>query len=73
MTPTTPDGGASQPAAALAVPLVVPLPTSLHAAPVGAPVPGWVVLLGAVLGMWATIALGVAAIDRLLGRLSDVE
>jgi hypothetical protein len=36
-------------------------------------VPGWIVLLGAVLGMWATIALGVAAIDRLLGRLSDVE
>jgi len=70
--PTTIDGAGPR-QSALVVPLFVLFPAPLHAAPVGAPVPGWVVLLGAVLGMWATIAFGVAAIDRLLGRLSDVE
>jgi hypothetical protein len=45
----------------------------LHAGSTQTPVPHWVVLIVAVLGLWVVIAGGVIAIDSLFDRLSWVE
>lgn len=41
----------------------------LHAGTAAAPIPGWVALIGGVLGLWIVIGGGVIATDRLLQRL----
>ena len=48
-------------------------PVPLHAVSSPTPVPHWVVLIVAVLGLWVVIAGGVMAIDGLFDRLSWVE
>lgn len=45
----------------------------LHAVSSQTPVPHWVVLIAAVLGLWVVIAGGVMAIDGLFDRLSRTE
>lgn len=53
--------------------LVVATPAAAHGGDVTAgvpvPLPGWVVLFCGVLGLWAAIAGGVLAADRLLSPL----
>lgn len=41
----------------------------LHGAPSTAPVPSWLVLVGATLGLWVVIACGVVAAEGLLAAL----
>ncbi|WP_231186660.1 hypothetical protein [Haladaptatus sp. DYF46] len=48
-------------------------PIPLHAVSSQTPVPHWVVLIVAVLGLWVVIAGGVMAIDGLFDRLSWVK
>ncbi|WP_135305877.1 hypothetical protein [Haloarcula amylovorans] len=47
--------------------------TPLHIGPTTTPVPGWLVLFAAVLGLWAAIAAGVVLGDKLLVRLGETE
>lgn len=47
-------------------PAIASLP--LHGAPT-APVPGWLVLVGGVVALWAVVAVGVRAADRLFDAL----
>ncbi len=41
----------------------------LHGSPPSAPLPGWLVLLVAVPGLWAVVGATVVLLDRLLGHL----
>lgn len=40
----------------------------LHGQAVSSLIPGWLVLIVAVLGLWIVIAVGVLVVDRLLRR-----
>lgn len=42
---------------------------TLHAGPAAAPVSGWLVLIGGVLGLWVVIGGGVVIADRFLRRV----
>lgn len=46
---------------------------TLHAGPAAAPIPGWLVLIGGVLGLWTVIGGGVAVADRFLQRVWDEQ
>ncbi|MFH5801225.1 hypothetical protein [Haladaptatus sp. CMAA 1911] len=48
-------------------------PVPLHAVSSQTPVPHWVVLIVAVLGVWVVIAAGVVVLDGLFDRLSWTE
>jgi len=54
------------------LPTAIP-PLPLHAVSTRTPVPHWVVLLVAVIGLWVVIAGGVMAVDALFDRLSWAE
>ncbi|WP_236044880.1 hypothetical protein [Haloarcula nitratireducens] len=47
--------------------------TPLHGGSVATPVPGWLVLFAAVLGLWTAIAAGVVLGDKLLVRLGEAK
>ena len=49
------------------LPVISPIP--LHGWTASTPVPHWVALIVAVLGLWLVIGGGVLVVDRLLSRL----
>ena len=51
--------------------LISPVP--LHGWTASTPVPHWVVLIVAVLGLWLVIGGGVLVVDRLLSRLLGIK
>lgn len=48
---------------------LAPLP--LHGGAPSPPVPGWLVLLGSVFGLWAVVSVVVVAVDRLSQRFRE--